>query len=134
LPWQTNVLVVANRTSASDELMEALRRRADRGPTAFTLLVPAGPGALDEGRERLDEALARMRAAGLEVVGKLGIDSNPLFSLTEVWDAATFDEIVISTFPSGVSHWLNLDLPQRVARLTDAPVEHVVSTPQHAHA
>jgi hypothetical protein len=134
LPWQTNVLVVANRTSASDELMEALRRRADRGPTAFTLLVPAGPGARDEGRERLDDALARMRAAGLEVVGKLGIDSNPLFSLTEVWDAATFDEIVISTFPSGVSHWLNLDLPQRVARLTDAPVEHVVSTPQHAHA
>jgi hypothetical protein len=75
-----------------------------------------------------------MRAADLEVVGKLGIDSNPMFALTEEWDAAKFDEIVISTFPSGVSHWLNLDLPQRVARLTDAPVEHVVARSQKVQA
>ena len=134
MPWQTNVLVVANRTSGSDELIECLRRRADKGPTAFTLLVPAGADTREDARERLDQALARMRATGLQVVGKLGVDPNPLFALTEVWDAAKFDEIVISTFPSGVSHWMNLDLPQRVARLTDAPVEHVVSAAQHAHA
>jgi hypothetical protein len=75
-----------------------------------------------------------MRAAGLEVVGKLGCDSNPMFALTEEWDASKFDEIVISTFPSGVSHWMNLDLPQRVARLTDAPVEHVVAAAEHVSA
>lgn len=134
MPWQTNVLVVANRTAGSDELVETLKRRAAKGPTTFTLLVPADPGARADARDRLDAALARMRAADLEVVGKLGIDSNPMFALTEEWDAAKFDEIVISTFPSGVSHWLNLDLPQRVARLTDAPVEHVVAAAQKVQA
>ena len=134
MPWQTNVLVVANRTAGSDELIETLKRRAQKGSTAFTLLVPADPGHREEGRERLDAALARMRADGLEVEGKLGVDSNPMFALCEEWDAAQFDEIVISTFPSGVSHWMNLDLPQRVARYTDAPVEHVVAAPEHAHA
>jgi hypothetical protein len=134
VPWQTNVLVVANRTAGSDELIATLRRRADKGPTAFTLLMPADHGARDDARDRLGAALGGMRAAGLEVVGKLGIDSNPMFALSEVWDAALFDEIVISTFPSGVSHWMNLDLPQRVARFTDAPVEHVVAQPAHAHA
>ena len=134
MPWQSNVLVVANRTAGSEELITTLRRRADAGPTAFTLLVPCDGGGRSEARDRLDAALTLMRAAGLEVVGKLGIDSNPLFALTEVWDPAKFDEIVISTFPSGVSHWMNLDLPQRVARITDAPVEHVVAHRQHAHA
>jgi hypothetical protein len=134
VPWQSNVLVVANRTAGSDELIETLKRRAGKDMTAFTLLVPADPGARADARDRLDTALARMRAEGLEVVGKLGVDSNPLFALTEEWDAAKFDEIVISTFPSGVSHWMNLDLPQRVAKLTDAPVEHVVAAAEHVHA
>jgi hypothetical protein len=132
--WQTNVLVVANRTAASDDLIETLRRRARSGPTSFTLLVPAPPSRRAEARDRLDDALARMRAEGLEVVGKLGVDSNPMFALCEEWDPARFDEIVISTFPSGVSHWLNLDLPQRVARFTDAPVEHVVAAPERVGA
>jgi hypothetical protein len=125
--WHANVLVVANRTAGSDELIEAMKRRASGGPTAFTLLMPAGPGAHEDARPRLEEALAKMRAAGLEVVGKLGIDANPLFCVGEVWDASLYDEIVVSTFSTGVSHWLNLDMPQRVARLTDAPVEHVVA-------
>jgi hypothetical protein len=121
--WQTHVLVVANRTAGSEELLEAMKRRAARGATAFTLLMPAGPGA----QGRLDGALAKMRAAGLEVVGKQGVDGNPLFCVGDLWDPSVFDEIVVSTFPTGVSHWLNLDMPQRMARLTDAPVEHVVA-------
>src|SRR4051794_16235440 len=104
-----------------------MKRRAAETPTAFTLLVPAGPDGRDVARERLDGALAKMRAAGLEVVGKLGVDANPLFCVGEVWDPSLYDEIVVATFPTGISHWLNLDLPQRVAKLTDAPVEHVVA-------
>ena len=134
MPWQTNVLVVANRTAGSDELIQTLKRRAEKGPTAIMLLVPSTPGGRAEAQERLDAALSRLRAAGLECTGKLGVDSNPLPCISEVWDPVKFDEIVISTLPSGASHWLNLDLPQRVARVTDAPVEHVVSSPQHAHA
>jgi hypothetical protein len=132
--WQTNVLVVANRTAGSDELIGALRRRAEVGPVRCTLLMPAGPGGRADARERLDEALARIRAAGVEAEGRIGVDPNPLFCIGEVWDPAHYDEIILSTFPSGISHWMNLDLPQRVAKLTDAPVEHVVSEPARAPA
>ena len=132
MAWQTNVLVVANRTAGSDELIAALKRRAERGPIRCTLLVPAGHGFREEARGRLEEALARMREAGIDSDGRVGVDPNPLFCVGEVWDPSRYDEIIISTFPSGVSHWLNLDLPQRVAKLTDAPVEHVVSAGQPA--
>jgi hypothetical protein len=128
--WQTKVLVVANQTSASDELVEALKRRAEADPTVFTLLVPAGA----EAHARLDAALERMRGAGLEVTGQVGIDSNPMFALSEVWDPTAFDAVVVSTFPIGVSRWLNVGLPQRVARLTNAPVDHVVAAGAPAHA
>lgn len=130
MAWQTNVLVVANRTAGSDELIDALKRRAERGSMTCTLLVPAGAGA----SKRLEAALGRIRAAGLEADGHVGVDANPLFALAEVWDRSVYDEIVVSTLPTGVSHWLNLDLPQRIARLTDAPVEHVVAASEHAAA
>jgi hypothetical protein len=134
--WQTNVLVVANRTAGSDELIDALRRRAEKGSVTCTLLMPAGPGGREEARARLDEALSRMRAVGIDADGSIGVDSNPIFCIGEVWDPARYDEIVISTFPTGVSHWLKVDLPQRVRKLTDAPVEHVVAVgdrrPAHA--
>ena len=40
---KARVLVVANRTAESPELLEALQERAVHGPCEFTLLVPATP-------------------------------------------------------------------------------------------
>ena len=49
-----------------------------------------------------------------------------------VWDPAKFDEIVVSTLPTGTSKWLQIDLPHRVERITGMPVEHVVASPRQA--
>ena len=38
--YRTKLLVVANQTVDSDELYDALRQRAERGPLAVTLLAP----------------------------------------------------------------------------------------------
>ena len=132
--WQTNVLVVANRTAGSDELIAALKRRAEGGPLSCTVLMPADPRGRARARENLGRAVERMRAAGLEVDGIVGADANPLFAVAEIWDAGVYDEILVSTLPTGVSHWLNLDLPQRIARLTNARVEHVESMPERPAA
>ena len=43
---KARVLVVANRTAESPELLEALRARTLRGPCEFTLLVPSTPHGL----------------------------------------------------------------------------------------
>ena len=40
---KSRVLVVANRTAASDELLEAVVQRLEKGPSEFFLVVPATP-------------------------------------------------------------------------------------------
>jgi hypothetical protein len=41
-----------------------------------------------------------------------------------------FDEVVVSTLPTGVSRWLGLDLPRRLEKLTGVSVLHVVAQPR----
>jgi hypothetical protein len=127
MAWQTSALVIANRTVDSDQLLEALERRSKAGPVKFTLLVPCGPTGRDGARERLEAACSRMREAGLQVEGSLARDSEPLAAAHEAWDPARYDEIVVCTLPTGASKWLQVDLPHRLQKLTDASVTHVVA-------
>ncbi len=130
MAWHANVLVVANVTAASDALLSALQERAERGPIRVTLLMPAaglGHHAREAAAERLQEALERWRAAGLEATGVVG-DSEPMHALSEVWDPRRFDEVVVSTLPGVSSRWLRFDFPHRVAQATGVPVTHVVAT------
>jgi hypothetical protein len=130
MPWKRSILVVANVTATSEELLVALRGRATGEQAEFTLIVPATPfgGGLASAQNTLNEAVARLRAAGLEIDGGVG-DGDPIIAITEAWDPKRYDEIVISTLPTELSKWLQADLPHRVAKLTGAPVTHVVSAP-----
>jgi len=123
-----NVIVVASRTATAPELVEALKERAAREPTRFTLVVPGTPH--DDGHlpadQRLAEAVEYLRAQGLDIAGIVG-DPNPVFAVRELWDPTRYDEIVISTLPLRQSKWLPAGLPQRVAQVTGAPVTHVVA-------
>ena len=72
---KANVLVVAHRTAASDDLLAALRGRAETTPARFELLVPpTHPGAAgrEAARTQLERALARMQEFGLEASGAVG--------------------------------------------------------------
>jgi hypothetical protein len=132
MPWRFSVLVVANVTAASDELLEVLTQRGERADCTFTLLVPAtggGSAGRQAAQEGLDTALNRLRAAGLSVEGKVG-DPDPVVAVHDVWDPMHFDEIVISTLPTGASRWLAVDLPHRVEKLTGVQVQHVVAQPR----
>src|ERR1044072_5236917 len=125
MAWEFSLLVVANVTAGSDELLEALRERADSASCSFTVVMPA-TGA--EARGRLDEAPTRMREAGLDGEGKVG-DPDPVVAVMDIWDPMKFDEIIVSTLPTGSSRWMGLDLPHRLGELTSAPVPHGVSKP-----
>jgi hypothetical protein len=131
MAWKFSVLVIANVTAASDELLDALRRRAAEGACEFTLLVPAtggGRAGREAAQAKLDEAVERLRADGLEASGTVG-DPDPVAAADDAWDPRRFDEIVVSTLPTGASRWLAVDLPHRLERLTGAPVHHVVAEP-----
>jgi hypothetical protein len=127
MAWEFSVLVVANVTAESEELIEALRERSEAGTCRFTLVMPAA-GA--DRHESLEAALARMREGGLDnVEGSVG-DPDPVVAVMDVWDPMEFDDIVVSTLPTGSSRWMGLDLPHRLEKLTSVPVRHVVSHPQ----
>ncbi|HEX3278855.1 MAG TPA: hypothetical protein VHR40_10055 [Thermoleophilaceae bacterium] len=126
MAWEFNVLVVANVTATSEELLAALRERAERGACRFTLLMPRSG---TETEARLERALEKWRAAGLDnVSGRTG-DTDPIVATMEAWDPMQFDEILVSTLPTGSSRWMGLDLPRRLQKLTSVPVRHVVSQP-----
>ena len=40
MTWKANVMVVANKTADSPELLEVLRARAAQGPAEFVLVFP----------------------------------------------------------------------------------------------
>jgi hypothetical protein len=124
--YRTKLLVVANQTVDSDELYAALHDRAERGPLAVTLLVPQDAQA--GSAHRLNAALERLHAAGIRAEAMLG-DVDPACAVIEVWDPRRWDEVLVSTLPTGTSRWLRIDLPQRIGRAVDAPVTHVVAQP-----
>jgi hypothetical protein len=120
----TQVLVVANRTADSDELFNALRERAKQGSICVTLLVPQDSrGGMGK---RLNAALKRLHEADIDAIGMLG-DVDPVIAVQEELDAEKFDEVIVSTLPEDESRWIELNLPERIAKLTGAPVTHVVS-------
>lgn len=134
---KARVLVVANRTAESDELLGEVTRRAAESPAEFTLLVPATPHGVawaadmhsgsSEAEQHMQRALDRMRAAGVEIDGKVG-DPDPVAAVEDEVNFAQYQEAIVSTLPTHLSKWLKLDLPRRVERATGLEVTHVVGS------
>jgi hypothetical protein len=131
------VLVIANRTADSDELLDALVERSARGPVRFALVVPATPHGLawaadmsagvPEARGQMLAAERRLRTAGLPVRDvRLG-SPDPLAAALDAVNFERFDEVIVCTLPRRVSRWLRLCLPHRIARVTGLPVHHVIA-------
>lgn len=126
------ILVLANKTAESPDLLEALKAKGTEHE--YVLVVPASGGVLekaadpDAAREHtephLAAALEKMRAEGLNVEGKIG-DSDPVAAVQDANNFDKFDEVVISTLPLHASKWLKLDLPSKAERATGLPVTHV---------
>jgi hypothetical protein len=124
----TRILVVANKTAATPALLDAVRERASRGPTEFTLLVPNATHGLhkvvdpedqsqNEAEATIELALPLLEdAAGSPVDAMIGVPE-PLAAIQDAINLHGFDELIISTLPSRVSKWLKLDLPHKAAGL-----------------
>jgi hypothetical protein len=124
--YTTKLLVIANQTVDSDELLDALRRRAESAPIDVTLVAPSTRRAGERTDERLARAVEALREAGMVAAG-IRADPDPMVALADVWDPRRFDEVVVATLPGATSRWLAIDLPRRVERFTGARVSHVVA-------
>jgi hypothetical protein len=133
-------LIVANQTLAADQLTEKIHQLRADGECSFHIVVPA-THARDhafhtEGHDhalaekRLEAALERFRAIGCEADGEVG-DTSPFLAVRDCLLAdGTYDGIIVSTLPLGVSKWLKQDLTHRLERTFGLPIIHLTGTPE----
>jgi hypothetical protein len=135
---EARVLVVANRTAESPELLEALRIRTMQGPCAFTLLIPSTPhgiawaadmhGGGDEAEGHRSAFLQELREEGINVNDAKVGDPDPLAAIQDECNFNDYDELIVSTLPLRVSKWLKVDLPRKAQAATGLPVKHVIGS------
>ena len=137
------VLVLANQTVDSDELLDELRRiGADRDGE----VLGGGSGQSRRHRcrghartarrlgrpprrprtARLDATLTALRSENLDAEGELG-DYRPLRALDHAVAQFGPDQIVISTLPPEFSVWHRFDVVDRARAQFKVPVTHVVA-------
>jgi GABA permease len=140
----TRVLVLANATSNSAELLDELRSIGAAQTAKYLVVVPASPidtgvaaasGPLDvsnatqaAAQARLDYTVATLGSENLDVEGVRG-EFRPLRALADAVNTFHPDRIVISTLPAEMSVWQRFDVVDRArAEYPDIPVTHIVAT------
>ena len=140
---ERTVLVVANETLAAHDIVDAVRRRAERGPIRVVVAAPvnepsAGYVVYEDSRRaaagrRLDRAIAAIREAGIPAHGQV-FDSGPLDAVKDMIQMEPIDELIVSTHPEAKSGWLRRNLLDEIRRVSQPrPVEHIVSSDEPGH-
>jgi hypothetical protein len=132
------VLVVANETLGGRSLIEAVRKRKEKGDVRFVLCVPRtrpktglviySDAVFDAAQARVDLAMGFLHAEGMDAVGEVG-DPDPYTATMDAVLEYHPDEIIISTYPETRSGWQRRDLVERVRNASGLPVEHVITDP-----
>jgi len=136
------VLVLANETVNSEELLDELRRIDAEGDATYFVCVPASPvetgqaalngavkvwdATLEAAQRRLDDTLTTLRSESLDATGELG-DYRPLRALDNAVESFRPDQIVIATRPLEDSVWQRYDVVDRARTTYPIPVDHVIA-------
>jgi hypothetical protein len=133
-----HVLVVANETLAGNELLDAVRSRAEQGPIRAVVIAPVNEPSsgyvvyrnsrrATAGR-RVDRMVAALRSAGIPAHGDV-FEGGPVAAVQDVLALEDIDELIVSTHPEEKSGWLRRkNVLAELRRLAgDRPFQHVVS-------
>jgi hypothetical protein len=124
---EKNVLVVANQTVLAPELLDRIRKRAERGDASFLIVAPQSDDEPHpDADRRLRRALGELRSEGIDAHGQV-VHPDPYTAARQVVNDERVDEIIVSTFPGERSGWLRRDLVGRLRKDTGLPVEHVIA-------
>jgi hypothetical protein len=131
-----HILVVANETAVSTELVELLEKNAAESAVRVTVLAPVN--APRQGyvvyydtrraaaRRRLDRTLELLRSAGIPSTGVV-VEADPVSALRDAIDQLEPDEVIVSTHPQKQSGWMRRNLVDQMRRVSGSlPFEHLV--------
>ncbi len=134
----SHILVVANETAASKQLLDAVRGGAEAGADLVTVIAPVntpsgGYVVYEDTRRaaagrRLDRTLSALREAGIAAHG-LVVDTSPDDAVRDALAQLEPrpDRIVVSTHPEQKSGWLRKNVVDKIRGAAgDTPVDHVV--------
>jgi hypothetical protein len=131
-----HVLALANATTDSGELLDAVREATRNRPDARVLVVaPALNGrirhwasddaeAVEAARERLRVSVQLLARDGVEATGMIG-DPDPAQALADALAVFPADSLVIVTQPEARSNWLAKGLVERVRRSCELEIVHL---------
>lgn len=141
-------LVVANQTLGGSPLVrrvEELAEAAAPDPIRVHLVVPVTrtdgtrqwehppidrylpePEMLARtmAQARMQHELARLRRSGVDADGEVAAH-DPVETVVSLVARQPYAAVLVSTLPSNLSRWLRVDLPSRLTRAVDVPVEHI---------
>jgi hypothetical protein len=133
-PQATHVLVLADETVGGQRLLEAIERRAARGPIRCTVVCPQtvphrgfliyNDHSRSAARVRLELILDRLRELGIPAQGEV-MDPDPYIAMQDAIREWGADEIIVSTLPYPRSGVFRRDLIDRIRKWSGLPVEHV---------
>jgi hypothetical protein len=133
------ILVVANRTLATDEIRAELLRHAGDGAELHLVAPILASRAhyiasdidreLDEARDRLRDVLTWADANGVTLTGRVGDPNAALGAIEDELRRSGAHEVIIATLPPNKSNWLETGILARLRAELDIPVMHVVADP-----
>ena len=134
----SHILVIANETVASKQLLDAVRGETAAGVDLVTVLAPVnspsgGYVVYEDTRRaaagrRLGRTLEALKEAGISAHG-LVVESSPVDAVKDALAQLEPrpDRIVVSTHPAQKSGWLRKNVVDRIREAAGGiPVEHVV--------
>jgi cytochrome c oxidase subunit 1 len=130
VPTRT-ILVISNQTTASQPLVDEVRRRAEEGVWRFTFAVPTEGGDRRAAERRLQTALSALAEVGIDASGTV-VDGDPFAAAAEIMSEEDVQEILLATFPTGESRWMDEDMVDRLRKVTGVGLSRVVVRPEEA--
>lgn len=116
------LLVVATAEIDEEALVQRVGGYLRSDPPVAVHVVATGDGAPD----RLAGLTARLERLGVEVTGEVARD-DVVAAVERAAVGSSFGRILVSSPRSRIQQWLHADLPHRLRRRINAPVESVAA-------
>ncbi len=116
---------------AANALVAEIRDRATSGLWRFTIAVPNEGGDSRAAERRLQATLSVLAEAGIDASGTV-VEGDPFAAAELVTSEEDVHEIMLATYPTGQSAWMQADTVDRLRKSTGLGITRVVVSREEA--